>query len=67
MKPYPLPPPLSMMLDSDKERTELIGAVYGYGPDGTKQVNPELWLHGEWLREAGFEIGDEVAIQVQNK
>lgn len=29
-----------------------------------KEEVPELWLHGEWLREAGIDISDEVRIEV---
>ncbi len=64
MKTYPFPKPLSFVSDSEKERTELIGAAYGLKPNGEKYVVPQLWLHGDWLRAAGFEIGDQVAIQV---
>ena len=66
MKTYPLPPQvLNLVLDSDTERTELVGALYGENKSGEKIIIPELWLHGSWLAEAGFEVGDHVAIHVQ--
>lgn len=66
MKTYPLPPQvLDIVLDSGSERTEQVGALYGTKPDGEKYMIPELWLHGAWLEEAGFEVGDHVAIHVQ--
>ena len=66
MKTYPLPPQvLDIVLDSETERTELVGALYATNANGEKIILPELWLHGAWLEEAGFEIGDHVAIHVQ--
>ena len=66
MKPYPLPSQvLDLVLDSDTERTELVGALYATNANGEKIILSELWLHGTWLEEAGFEIGDQVAIHVQ--
>lgn len=65
MKTYPFPPPLAMVHDSEHERTEMVGALYGTTLEGKKIMIPELWLHGEWLQAAGFEIGDQVAIQIE--
>ena len=54
-----------MVHDSEHERTEMVGALYGTTADGKKLILPELWLHGEWLAKAGFEIGSQVGIQVE--
>lgn len=70
MKPYPkYALPLSIVRDSgsddaDKTHPEVrhqqVDALYR-----TRKVEvPELWLHGEWLREAGIEISDKVRIEV---
>ena len=65
MKTYALPKPLDEVRDSGSERTELVSALYGSKANGEKFVVPELCLQGEWLRQAGFTIGDHAAIQVK--
>lgn len=70
MKPYPkYNLPLSIIRDSgsdEKDKTfpkvrhQYVDALYR-----TLKVEvPEIWLHGEWLREAGIDISDEVRIEV---
>lgn len=71
MKPYPkYSPSLWIVRDSgakdplnDPEvHYQTIQALYQHQDDGSVKELPDLWLYGEWLRKAGFEISDEVKI-----
>ena len=50
--------------DEPLQLTKRVSALYGQTPDGEKFVVPEIWLHGKWLEEAGFELGDHIGIEV---
>ena len=41
-----------------------VSALYGQTADGKKYVTSEIWLYGEWLEKAGFEIGDTIGIEI---
>ena len=68
MKAYPLPKsPPAIFQDQDDEPlrlTKRVSALYGQHSSGEKFVVPEIWLHGKWLEEAGFELGDHIGIEV---
>ena len=69
MKIYQLPqsPPVVFQEQEDEplRLTKRVSALYGQTPDGEKFVVPEIWLHGKWLEEAGFDLGDHIGIEVQ--
>ena len=68
MKTYELPKPELLVLrdssDDPERRTQHVSALYGQLPNGTKYVTPEIWLHGDWLKEAGFDLGDTIGIEI---
>lgn len=35
----------------------------GYRPQGANKDTPSLTLYGKWLREAGFETGQQVSVK----
>ena len=68
MKTYDLPNPKLLLLrdsaDEGEKRTERVSALYGETIAGEKYMTPEIWLYGEWLEKAGFEIGDTIGIEI---
>ena len=38
--------------------------IVGYRPQGANKNTPSLTLSGKWLREAGFETGQQVSVKV---
>jgi hypothetical protein len=39
--------------------------VYYKWPSGSENTVPLIMLQGEWLRKAGFDIGDEVLVTME--
>jgi hypothetical protein len=39
--------------------------VYYKWPSGSEHTVPLIMLQGEWLRKAGFDIGDEVLVTME--
>ena len=68
MKTYELPKPELLILrdssDDPERRTQRVSALYGQLPDGKKYVTPEIWLYGDWLKKAGFDLGDTIGIEI---
>ena len=68
MKTFELPKPKLLVLRDSSEdperRTLRVNALYGQTATGQKYVTPEIWLHGEWLEKAGFEVGDTIGIEI---
>ena len=40
--------------------------IVGYRPQGANKNTPSLTLSGKWLREAGFETGQQVSVKVMD-
>ena len=40
--------------------------IVGYRPQSTDKSTPSLALSGKWLREAGFETGQQVTVKVMD-
>ncbi|WJD51217.1 SymE family type I addiction module toxin [Enterobacter sp. PGRG2] len=40
--------------------------IVGYRPRGRDKSTPNLILKGKWLREAGFDTGQQVTVKVMN-
>lgn len=40
--------------------------IVGYRPHGPDKSTPNLILKGKWLREAGFDTGQQVTVKVMN-
>lgn len=40
--------------------------IMGYRPQGMNKNTPSLTLTGKWLREAGFETGQQVRVKVMD-
>lgn len=38
--------------------------IVGYRPQGTNKSTPSLTLSGKWLRDAGFDTGQQVTVKV---
>ena len=42
--------------------------VHGYGsylgPDGKENSKPQIILNGKWLAEAGFDVGEQIDVEV---
>ena len=38
--------------------------IVGYRPQGANKTTPSLTLSRKWLREAGFETGQQVSVKV---
>ena len=68
MKTYELPKSKLLVLcdssDDPERRTQHVSALYGQSSDGKKYVTPEIWLRGDWLKEAGFDLGDTIGIEI---
>lgn len=40
--------------------------IVGYRPQGADKSTPSLTLSGKWLREVGFDTGQQVRVKVMN-
>jgi len=49
--------------DFPAEKTER-SLIVGYRPQGANKNTPSLILSGKWLREAGFDTGQQVCVKV---
>ncbi|EMF0717235.1 SymE family type I addiction module toxin [Citrobacter freundii] len=51
--------------DSDQSGTER-SLIVGYRPNVFDKSTPKIILSGKWLREAGFDTGQQVTVKVMN-
>ncbi|MDZ4031982.1 SymE family type I addiction module toxin [Kluyvera ascorbata] len=52
-------------LDLPATKTERT-IIVGYRPQGANKNTPSLTVSGKWLREAGFETGQQVSVKVMD-
>ena len=51
--------------DSDQSGTER-SVIVGYRPNVFDKSTPKIILSGKWLREAGFDTGQQITVKVMN-
>lgn len=51
--------------DSDQFGTER-SVIVGYRPNVFDKSTPKIILSGKWLREAGFDTGQQITVKVMN-
>lgn len=51
--------------DTDQSGTER-SVIVGYRPNVFDKSTPKIILSGKWLREAGFDTGQQISVKVMN-